>query len=69
MATHLEDDLVLSLAVDAAAEYLVTGDRGLLSVERTYGVEIVTPLQFLGILNAKWEPGYRPDEDSDAVAL
>ena len=35
IATHAEDDLVLATAVSGNADYLVTGDKGLLSVGST----------------------------------
>lgn len=45
-----EDDLVLGTAVTASADYLVTGDRGLLRVGAYGGVSIVTAREFLVLL-------------------
>ena len=50
MATHPQDDLVLAAAVSAGADYLVTGDRKLLSLGRYLGVTIVSPRTFLTLL-------------------
>ena len=44
-----EDDMVLGTAVAAGADYLVTGDQGLLAVGEYNGVRIVTARQFLDI--------------------
>jgi putative PIN family toxin of toxin-antitoxin system len=45
-----EDDLVLATCRLARADYLVTGDRGLLELGSYAGVKIVTPREFLTIL-------------------
>lgn len=50
IATHPEDDLVLSAAVSARADYLVTGDRPLLALGSHQGVRVVTPRAFLTVL-------------------
>ena len=47
-----DDDTVLATARLGRAEYLVTGDRGLLSLGPYEGVRIVPPRQFLFILEA-----------------
>ena len=41
-----EDNKILESAVEAGAEYLVTRDNDLLSIEKYQGVEIVNPSQF-----------------------
>ena len=41
-----DDDNVLACAVEAAAGYLVTGDRGLLHMKTFKGIRIVTPREF-----------------------
>jgi putative PIN family toxin of toxin-antitoxin system len=46
----LEDDLVLATAVAGDAAYLVTGDNGLLAVEGFWNVSIVSPREFLVLL-------------------
>lgn len=50
VASHPEDDLILATAVSAGADYLVTGDRQLLKLSAYEGVEIVSPRDFLSIL-------------------
>lgn len=51
VASHWEDDLVLASAVSARVGYLVTGDRKLLAVGGHLGVEIISPWDFLGLLD------------------
>ena len=41
-----DDDNVLSCAVAARAEYLVTGDQDLLVLKKFQGVRIITPREF-----------------------
>lgn len=50
IAPDLEDDLVLGTAVAATADYLVTGDKGLLAIGEYRGVRIVTSDQFLDLI-------------------
>jgi uncharacterized protein len=50
MATHPEDDLILSTAVSAQADYLVTGDTRLQKLVTFRGVRIVGPSEFVQIL-------------------
>jgi putative PIN family toxin of toxin-antitoxin system len=45
-----KDDMVVATAVKAGADYLVTGDRHLLSLDRHGGVLIVGPRRFLDLL-------------------
>jgi putative PIN family toxin of toxin-antitoxin system len=45
-----EDDLVLASALLGQADYLVTGDRGLLDLGRHDRVAILSPRDFLGVL-------------------
>ncbi|MCL4552143.1 MAG: putative toxin-antitoxin system toxin component, PIN family [Candidatus Marsarchaeota archaeon] len=45
-----EDDYVLATAVLGKADYLVTGDRGLLALKEHRGVEILNPRAFLNLL-------------------
>ncbi|MGI8476278.1 MAG: putative toxin-antitoxin system toxin component, PIN family [Thermomicrobiales bacterium] len=56
VATHPEDDLVLAAAVSAAADYLVTGDRQLQRLGSFEGVTIVTPRDFLAIIERSTTP-------------
>jgi len=41
-----DDDNILACAVEAAAEYLVTGDKDLLLMKTFKGIRIVTPREF-----------------------
>lgn len=50
VATHPEDDVILATAVSAGADYLVTGDRQLQALVSCRGVTIVSPRQFLAVL-------------------
>ncbi|HWV35412.1 MAG TPA: putative toxin-antitoxin system toxin component, PIN family [Thermomicrobiales bacterium] len=50
IAPDAEDDLVLGTAVAANAEYLVTGDKGLLAIGSYRGVRIVTAEDFLRVV-------------------
>lgn len=50
IAPDAEDDLVLGTAVKAEADFLVTGDRGLLAIGEYRGLRIVTADAFLTIL-------------------
>lgn len=45
------DNLVLACAVEGGADYLVSGNLHLLDLKQHRGVKIVTPAQFLNILN------------------
>jgi putative PIN family toxin of toxin-antitoxin system len=47
VAPDLEDDPVLGTAVAANADFLVTGDKGLLAIGEYRGVKIITPGDFL----------------------
>lgn len=47
IAPDQEDDLVLGTAVAANADFLVTGDKGLLAIGEYRGVRIVTAEDFL----------------------
>lgn len=51
VAPDLEDDLVLGTAVAARADYLVTGDKGLLAIGEYRGVSIVTAREFLAVMD------------------
>jgi len=44
------DDHVLSAALEAEAEYIVTGDRHLLALGSYRGIKIVQPHEFLALL-------------------
>ena len=51
VATHPEDDLVLATAVSANADYLVTGDKPLQKLGRYEAVAILSPRDFLALLD------------------
>lgn len=50
IATHPEDDFILATAVNAKAEYLVTGDRHLQDLKQFKGINIVSPRTFSEII-------------------
>ncbi len=50
VASHPEDDLVLAAAVSAAVDYLVTGDKQMQRLGNYQGVAIVSPRDFLTVL-------------------
>jgi len=52
VASHPEDDEVLSATASAEVDFLVTGDGPLLQIAQVRGVPIVSPVQFLAILDA-----------------
>ena len=52
-ASHAEDDAVLATALSAGAPYVVTGDRPLLTRGSYGGTSLVSPRQFLAILDAE----------------
>jgi putative PIN family toxin of toxin-antitoxin system len=52
VADDEEDDRVLGTAVAAGADYLVTGDAGLLRIGEYRGVRIVTAREFLILIDA-----------------
>lgn len=57
VATRPKDDLVLATAVSGKAEYLVTGDRPLQALGQVQGVTILSPRQFLTMLDAEAKRG------------
>ncbi len=50
VASHPEDDLVLSTALSGHAELLCTRDKQLLKLRTHAGIRIVSPGELLGIL-------------------
>lgn len=48
-----EDDRYLAAAVEGRADYIVTGDDDLLSLREHAGVAIVTPREFLAVLDGR----------------
>lgn len=53
VASHPADDLVLSTAATAEADYLVTGDAQLRSLETYRRVKIIAPRDFIRLLEAE----------------
>jgi putative PIN family toxin of toxin-antitoxin system len=53
IASHAEDDLVLATALSADAPYLVTGDKRLLERGTYRGTRILSPRQFLNVLESE----------------
>ncbi len=50
VASHPEDDVILSTAVSAKADYLVTEDAHLQGLRRYKEVEVLSPSDFLAVL-------------------
>lgn len=51
VATHPEDDLILATALSAKADLLVTGDRQLQKLGTFHGVTILSPAEFIDLLD------------------
>jgi putative PIN family toxin of toxin-antitoxin system len=56
IASHPEDDLILSTGLSAGASYLGTRDRQLLKLESYQGMQIVHPADLVEILLREIEP-------------
>jgi putative PIN family toxin of toxin-antitoxin system len=56
VATHPEDDLILSTGLSAGAIYLATRDRQLLKLESYQGLQIVLPGRLLADLESREIP-------------
>ncbi len=52
VASHPEDDLILSIAASENADYLVTGDAELLRLGSHEGVTILSPRSFVDLLGS-----------------
>ena len=50
-ASHPEDDLILATALSARADYLVTGDHQLQALQIYHGIQVVSPREFVTILD------------------
>ena len=50
------DDYVLACAIEGHAEYIVSGDKHLLSLREHAGIPIITPREFLRILQRESLP-------------
>jgi len=51
VSTDPKDDVYLACAVAGQADYIVSGDRHLLVLERYQGIPIVTPATFISLLD------------------
>ena len=51
-----DDDIFLECALAGGADYIVSGDRHLLSLETFHGIPIVSPALFAAILDQLEEP-------------
>jgi putative PIN family toxin of toxin-antitoxin system len=51
VATHPEDDMVLSTAISGHVQYLVTGDAQLQKIGQYQGISILAPRAFLELLD------------------
>ena len=52
MSRDPEDDQILACAIEGHADYVVTGDKDLLSLERYREIPIIGPAAFAGLLGA-----------------
>lgn len=55
VATHPEDDAILTTAISGSADYLVTGDRQVQGSGSVRGISIVSPAMFRAILLQQFE--------------
>ncbi|MBP1750235.1 MAG: hypothetical protein H6Q52_2774 [Deltaproteobacteria bacterium] len=46
-----DDDIFISCALSAKAQYVVTGDKALLDVKRYKKIEIVSPAEFVKFIH------------------
>jgi uncharacterized protein len=53
VASGRKDNPVLACSIDGRADYLVTGDRGLLVLDTFEQIHIVTPRTFLDLLQSQ----------------
>ncbi len=49
----IQDDKFLACGIEGKADYIITGDRDLLVLKKYQGLKIVTPREFIDILNKK----------------
>ncbi len=47
ISRDLDDDVVLACALGAGAKAILSRDADLLTLEKPFGIEIITPSQFL----------------------
>jgi len=53
VARDPDDDMLLACAVEGGADYLVTGDKGLLELHEHEGVQMVAPADFIRMLQSR----------------
>ncbi len=53
IATQPKDDLVLATALSAGVDYVITGDKPLQALSRYLSLTILSPRQFLDLLEAQ----------------
>lgn len=46
-----KDHKIVAAAVSSGSEFIITGDQDLLVLDRPYGIEILSPQDFLALLN------------------
>jgi len=51
VAPDPDDDKIIACALDAGADYIITGDPHLLNLKQYRGIQIITPRAFLEILD------------------
>jgi len=51
-----DDDSYVAAALDGRADFIVSGDRHLVDLEEVEGIRIVTPRQFLDLLDSTETP-------------
>ena len=51
VTTDPKDDMIVACAVEGNADYVVSGDPHLLKLGRFESVRIISPAEFVGILN------------------
>ncbi len=49
-----KDDMILNIAYDGKAAYIVSGDRHLQNVRKFRGITVVSPRQFMGIITRRF---------------
>ncbi len=59
-----DDDHVLAASLNAHADYIVTGDRPLQQIESFHHIPVVTPREFLDVLQSR-EHMDRTESDAD----
>ncbi|MEK7354547.1 MAG: putative toxin-antitoxin system toxin component, PIN family [Chloroflexota bacterium] len=53
IASDPDDDKIISCAVEGKADFIITGDKGLLQLREYQGIKIINAEAFIGILNER----------------